>query len=91
MPDLDEETLRDTVEGLSDLPALLATVVRSQIEDEAWANALRARLDDMHERLTRIELRVEKKRAFVAKAMTQADLRKLVEPEFTASLRQTRA
>ncbi|HRI98855.1 MAG TPA: hypothetical protein PLZ93_24730, partial [Nocardioides sp.] len=39
IPDLDEETLADTLEGLSDLPQMLGEIVRSALEDEALAAA----------------------------------------------------
>ena len=88
-PDVDDELLHDTIEGLSDLPEIVATILRSHLDDIALATALRARLADMHERLSRIDARAEKKRALVASVMERADLRKLTEPDFTASLRLT--
>ena len=36
-PDADEETLRDTLEGLSNLPEMIGAVVRSELEDRALA------------------------------------------------------
>jgi Siphovirus Gp157 len=88
-PDIEDETLRDTVEGISDLPQVVAAVLRSHLDDLAMANALRSRLVNMQERLTRIEARAEKKRALVVCVMERADLRKLTEPDFTVSLRPT--
>jgi len=81
--------LRDTLEGISALPELVAAIVRSQLDDSALAAALRSRLGDMQERLARIEGRAEKKRALVASVMERTDLRKLTEPDFTVSLRPT--
>jgi hypothetical protein len=88
-PETDEDTLRDTLEGFSTLPEILAAILRSHLEDVALATALRVRLSDMQERLSRIEVRAEKKRALVAAVMERADLRKITEPDFTVSLRQT--
>ena len=88
-PEIDDEALRDTLEGVSKLPEMLATILRSQLDDLALAAALRSRLVQMQERLSRIEGRAEKKRALVASVMERADLRKITDPEFTASLRAT--
>jgi hypothetical protein len=87
-PEADDGTLRDTVEGLTDLPGLLASILRSQLDDLALLAALRARILDMQERFARIEVRADKKRALVASVMERADIKKLAEPDFTASLRQ---
>lgn len=86
-PDTDAITLRDTLEGLSSLPELLAAVLRSYLEDIALVAALDIRIDDMQERLCRIEQRADKKRELVTSAMLQAEFKRLTEPDFTASLR----
>ena len=53
-PDADEETLRDTLEGLSSLPEMLACALRSYLDDLALTAALGIRINDMQERLDRI-------------------------------------
>jgi hypothetical protein len=88
-PDIDEDTLADTTEGLTTLPELLAALVRAHLDDVDRAAALRARIDAMQQRLKRIEHRAEKKRQLVLTAMEQASLSKLVQPDFTVSLRPT--
>ncbi len=90
-PDADEETLRDTLEGLSNLPDMLAEVLRSALDDQALAAALRSRMGDMQTRLSRIEERARKKRELVTSVMERADLKKLPEPDLTVSLRPSRA
>ena len=85
--DIDEETLRDTLEGISGLPEALAAVTRSFMDDLALAAALGMRISDMQERLSRFEARAEKKRALVTQVMERAQLKKLQEPDFTVSLR----
>jgi hypothetical protein len=85
----DEDIDRDTLEGLSSLPAMLACVLRSYLEDLALAAALGIRMSEMQERVARIEQRAERKRALVSSVMEQADLKKLTEPDFTVSLRTT--
>ncbi len=90
-PDADEECLRDTLEGLTNLTDMLAEVLRSALEDQAFVTALRGRVGDMQARLTRIEERARKKRDLVCAVMERADVRKLMEPDFTVSLRPSRA
>jgi len=87
--DADEETLRDTLEGLSSLPEMLACVLRSYLDDIALAAALGIRINDMQERISRFEQRAEKKRALITSVMERADLKKLAEPDFTVSFRTT--
>ena len=89
IPDLDEETLADTLEGISDLKEMLAELVRSALDDEALASGLSTRLCDMKARLERLETRAKRKRQLVLEAMTQAELKRLEEADFTASLRQS--
>jgi predicted RNA-binding protein len=84
---IDEATLRDTLEGISSLPEALAAVVRSYLDDLMIAAALGMRIGDMQERLARIEARVEKKRVTITGVMEKGDIRKLEQPDFTASLR----
>jgi Gp157 protein len=86
-PNIDEETLADTLEGITDLHEMIAAVIRSALVDEALRAGLRCRLDDMKERLSRLELRADKKRQLALEAMTEAGLSKLEQPDFTASAR----
>lgn len=88
-PDADEETLHDTVEGMTDLTEMLAAVVRSQLDDLALVSALRVRAADMQQRLLRIEQRASKKKELLTSVMERAGLKRLTEPDFTVSLRQT--
>ncbi len=88
-PEADEDTLRDTLEGLSSLPEALAVVVRSYLDDLDLAAALGMRIGDMQERLARFEQRAETKRELLTSVMEQANLKKLTEPDFTVSLRAT--
>ncbi len=90
-PEADEETLMDTLEGLSNLPEMLAEVLRSCLEDQGLAGALKARIGDMQERLGRFEERTRKKRELITSVMEEAGIKKLTEPDFTVSLRPARA
>ncbi len=89
-PDADEETLRDTLEGMTSLTDSLAELLRSSLEDQTFASALRSRMADMQERCARFEERARKKRELVCTVMEEADLKKLMEPDFTVSLRPSR-
>ena len=56
-PEIDCETLRDTLEGITELHEIIAAVIRSALVDEALRVGLRSRVGEMRERLTRLELR----------------------------------
>jgi hypothetical protein len=86
-PGADEETLADTLEGITDLHEMIAVVIRSALVDEALQSGLRSRLDQMRERLARFEERGAKKRQLALEAMLEAGLSKLEQPDFTASAR----
>ena len=86
-PDIDDETLFDTLEGATNLNEAVGVIVRSAVDDESLAEALKARVDGMRERLSRIRHTASQKRLAALEAMEQADLRKIVEPDFTISVR----
>lgn len=87
LPQLDEETLTDTLEGITDLHEMIAAVIRSALVDDALSTGLRDRLNDMKSRLSRLEERGSKKRQLALEAMTEVGLKKLEQPDFTASAR----
>lgn len=87
VPSIDDDTLRDTLEGITSLPEMVAEVVRCALVDEAMAAGLRDRLGEMKARLERLEHRARSKRSIASEVMVEADIKKLVEPDFTASLR----
>ncbi len=86
-PELDEETLADSLEGITDLHEMIAAVIRSALVDEALHAGLRFRLDDMRERMSRLEVRAAKKRRLALEAMSEVGFTKLEQPDFTASTR----
>ena len=86
-PDLDDETLRDTLEGFSNLPEVLSAIIRSALDDEALIDGLSTRLAAMKDRLDRLRRRAQNKRQLVRDAMVDGDLIKLTEPDFTVSLK----
>src|SRR5450755_1186140 len=86
--EIDDETLKDTLEGISDLPEAISAVIRSSLEDEAYFMGLRGRLEDLQARLSRLRLRYDKKRALARWAMVEADLEKIVVADLSVSLRK---
>ena len=86
-PEIDGETLTDTLEGITNLHEIIAAVIRSALVDEALQAGLRSRMSDMKHRLARLEERGLKKRRLALDAMTEAGLKKLEQPDFTASAR----
>ena len=83
----DEKTLADTLEGITNLHEMIAALIRSALVDEALQAGLRTRLEEMRQRLTRLAERGLKKRQLALEAMNEAGLKKLEQPDFTASAR----
>jgi Siphovirus Gp157 len=86
-PEADDDTLADTLEGITNLREIIAAVIRSALVDEALSAGLRKRLDDMKERRARLDERGAKKRQLALEAMHEVGLSKLQQPDFTASTR----
>ena len=88
-PDIDEETLLDTLEGITDLHEMVAEVVRSRQDDLAFVSAVKSRISDMQERLARLDQRATTKKEIVASVLERAGIKKITEADFTLSLRST--
>ena len=86
-PKIDEQTLADTVEGLTDIHEILAAIIRSALEDEALGAGLKGRIAEMEGRLERLQDRAAKRRKIAKDGMIDLDIRKLNAPDFTASIR----
>lgn len=89
-PDLadDQQALLDTLEGESSLPDMLAAVERSRQDDEEQITGIKVRLEALNARLARYLHHSDGLRKVLRIAMEQAGLDKIVEPDFTISLRQ---
>lgn len=85
--DLDEQTLADTLEGLTDIHEVLAAVVREALSDEALAVGLRHRIGAMEERLERLLLRAARRREIARDVMAETDVKKVTAPDLTMVLR----
>lgn len=88
-PELAEDTLAlaDTLDGMSMLPDMLASIITAALDDETMADAITSRVKDMHERRDRFFRRAGKRREMAQTLMEHAGMPKLERPEFTASLR----
>lgn len=87
-PSIDDQTLSDTLEGLTDLREILSELIRSALEDEALLEGLSTRLNDLKARQKRLAHRAEVKRGLALKAMAEAQIKSLTEPDFSAFLRR---
>lgn len=86
-PDIDEQTLSDTVEGLTELPDIIEAIIRSAVVDEALAKGLRCRIAEMQDRLSRLQDRASKRRQIAKDVMVELDIKRINAPDFTASVR----
>jgi hypothetical protein len=85
-PDADDETLHDTLDGLSDLREMLVELTCSYLDDRSLAKALKDRVDEMNQRLERYRSRAQAKRDVITEVMQFAELQRLEASMATVSL-----
>jgi hypothetical protein len=83
-PQIDEQTLADTVEGLTDLHEIVAAIVRSALADEALATGLKGRIAEMQARFDRLQECAAKRRQIAKDVMVELDI---TAADFTVSIR----
>jgi hypothetical protein len=86
-PQIDAQTLADTVEGLTDLHEIIAAIIRAALADEALATGLKGRIAEMEDRLDRLWDRAAKRRQIVKEVMVELDLKKITAPDFSVAIR----
>ena len=74
--------MRDTLEGITDLHEMIAAVIRSALVDEALQSGLRTRLEEMRQRLARLEERGAKKRQLALDAEIEGEARRCVDATY---------
>lgn len=84
---IDEQTLSDTLEGLTDFHEIVAAVVRAALLDEALVSGLKQHIEVLRHRLQRLTERAIQRREIARHAMIEVDLKKVAAPDFTLSIR----
>ena len=87
-PLLDEQTLADTLEGISDLHDAIAAIVRAALTDEALVYGLKDRIKEMQERLERLGIRASTRRQIARDAMVENDIPTINAADLTVSIRK---
>lgn len=85
-PDIDPETLSDTLDGITGAKDAAATLLRDGREDEALASGLKDYIASLTRRKERLSDRAAKRKAAALALMQEIGERKLTRPEFTASV-----
>ena len=85
--DIDETTLADTLEGITDLNEVIASVVRSALLDEALAGGLKGHIQVLEGRLQRLIERAAARRQIARDAMVEVEIKKIAASDFTLSVR----
>jgi len=82
----DEDLLRDTIEGATELREMIAAVFASIADDNEMLVGIAARMEDLKQRKARFEKSIERKRSMIEQAMAIGEIKTLALPEATLSL-----
>lgn len=85
-PDIDAETLSDTLDGLHGAQDIIASMIRHSLEDKAAAEALKQLESDYAARRQRLSARSEARRKAAFDLMVAIDERRIERPEFTLTI-----
>lgn len=85
-PDLDDADLLDTLEGETNAREAIVAMLRKADDDGMMVEGIAKREEELAARKSRLKARIERIRHAVLLAMEETGLRKIEEPEFTASI-----
>ena len=85
-PKIDEQTLADTVEGLTDLHEYSPPSFARRSPMKRWLG-LKGRIAEMQDRLDRLQDCASKRRQIAKDVMVELDIKKITAPDFTVSIR----
>src|SRR5215207_563261 len=83
----DDPAFFDTLDGIAELPDRLRNLLRLRRERQADAASLKTIIQEMRDRLARLEHSADSIGAAVAHCMAMAGLKTLPAPDFSASVR----
>lgn len=83
--DADDEFVIGTAEGESNLPEVVAQIIREARHAEAMAQGLKVLMADSRDRLDRLSHKAEKLRQIAHFALCEAGIKKIEQPDFTAT------
>lgn len=83
----DEDAIRDTLEGETDIAGLVRALLLSVEDDQAMVDGCDARIADLRDRKERFASRIEAKRGLVHQALALSGQRKIEMDIATVSLR----
>ena len=89
IPNMDEETVRDSIEGQTSLHEMIAWADEEMVKDEVMAFGLDEMIERLGERRSGVKARIEARRLAIQKAMEVGELKSIKLASATLSLRNT--